>query len=550
VATRPPAAGSRGAVVVEGPSVFTGKMPVPGCWEQHPLLLTYRGEACYTKEIILDKTCNLKLDFKGISHTAKIYFDDELICEHYNAYTPFSAVVKNVMPGAYTLKVSADNSFSEKSALHIENDYYSYGGITRAVQLEIVPDLYIHRMELIPVYDGMNWSLKTKVHIYNLSGITQKVSLKCVIGNKNIEFGGFEVNGTKCIEKEFPCENVKEWNSRKPELYEVQMLLLQDNAIIDDLIDRAGFRTIKVHNKDILLNGKKIKIKGFNRHEDYAIVGCSIPFQLMVKDLELIGDMGANAVRTSHYPYDELFLDLCDEMGILVWEEHHSRGLSLAQMQNPNFERQCEECNREMVENHINHPCIIIWGLLNECASDTHDGRVMYQKQISQIKELDSSRPVTFASDRHIGNGHYDICLDLTDLISFNCYFGWYRNISAKEGFAKIYEWLKSIGQENKPIIMSEFGAGAIYGNREPTRVKWTEERQCDILRDNIECYLHNENITGGFIWQFSDVRVSESRWERRPRTKNNKGVVDEYRRPKMAYELVKMLFSSKEVHS
>ncbi len=87
----------------------------------------------------------------------------------------------------------------------------------------------------------------------------------------------------------------------------------------------------------------------------------------MVADLDLIEDMGMNAIRTTHYPYDGRFLDLCDERGIYVWEENHARGLGLEQMSHPLFVQQCENCNREMVEHHYNHPSIIIWGILNEC---------------------------------------------------------------------------------------------------------------------------------------------------------------------------------------
>lgn len=147
-----------------------------------------------------------------------------------------------------------------------------------------------------------------------------------------------------------------------------------------------------------------------------------IPVQLMAQDLDLMADMGANAVRTCHYPNDERFLDLCDERGFLVWEENHARGLKLHDMQNPNFERQCEDCIREMIENHYNHPAIVIWGILNECASDTPEGRVMYQKQFEQIKSLDTTRPTTTATCQHFK----DLCLDLPDVVSFNIYSGWY----------------------------------------------------------------------------------------------------------------------------
>ena len=157
--------------------------------------------------------------------------------------------------------------------------------------------------------------------------------------------------------------------------------VLEDEAgrEMDDLIERFGFRKVEVSGKDILLNGSKLRIRGFCRHEDHPQFGCSLPLEALWQDILIMKDLGVNSVRTSHYPNEELFLDLCDEQGILVWEENHARGLSEEAMRNPNFERQCEDCIREMITAHINHPSIIIWGILNECASETEYGYECYK---------------------------------------------------------------------------------------------------------------------------------------------------------------------------
>ena len=126
------------------------------------------------------------------------------------------------------------------------------------------------------------------------------------------------------------------------------------------------------------INGKLILYNGVNRHEFDSEMGRAINKEVMEKDIKIMKQFNVNALRTSHYPNDELFLDLCDELGILVWEENHARGLSEEQMRNPNFERQCETCIREMIAAHYNHPSSYIWGILNECASDTEYGRECY----------------------------------------------------------------------------------------------------------------------------------------------------------------------------
>jgi len=519
---------------------------VPESWELHPEFCSYRGTGVYRKHINNKNTCALRLVFKGVSHTADVYLDGKHIGQHYNAYTPFSMVVPEVEAGWHEIKVVVDNTFSENSALHKPNDYYTYGGITRPVVVEQLNNAFIERVEFNPFMQENTWKANIRAYIKNICHKPAKIKVKGELGDNNLEFGLVKIGGNKSttVEKTFSFNNIKAWLHEKPNLYLLNTRLYTEKyEAVDDLIERVGFRTVSTKGQKFLVNGEEIKIKGFNRHEDHPMAGASIPFQLMVKDMELMRDMGANAVRTCHYPNDELFLDLCDEYGIFVWEENHARGLSLEDMQNKNFEKQCEDCNREMVQNHYNHPSIIIWGILNECASYTKEGRELYKKQLEQIRSMDKERLLTFATC-HLFK---DICLDMADVVSFNIYTGWYIDSDTKEHFDKVKKWAEENGGENKPIIISEFGAGAIYGYRNPTRVKWTEERQADVLDETLKVYLNRDEICGTFIWQFSDCRITEEGgwFAKRPGTKNNKGVVDEYRRPKLAYGTVKKYYGN-----
>lgn len=518
------------------------QLSVPGCWEQHPDFLSHRGKGTYTKRVYIAKTGNVRLEFKGVSHTADVYFDGEKIAHHYNAFTPFSAVVRNVQKGWHEIKVEVDNTFGEHSALHIPNDYYTYGGITRPVSLELVPEMYIKNVHFTPYMKDGKWNAKIEVSICSLSDNDVNAEVRLMLNgltvNGSVKLGaGSET--TAVFEQEF--DGVKSWSCSEPNLYMLSAVLLVNGEETDDLIERVGFRTIEVKDTKIYMNGEPVYMKGFNRHEDYAVDGCAVTLQHMVQDMDLMQDMNANAVRTCHYPNDERFLDLCDERGIMVWEENHARGLLLKDMQNPNFEQQCEDCIREMIENHYNHPSIVIWGILNECAAETEEGRRMYKKQYEQIRSMDTTRPTTSATCRHFT----DICLDLPDVVSFNMYSGWYKDCPIDDRNDQEIEWIKSSGGDNKPIIVSELGAAAIYGYRDRSRCKWSEERQADLIRDNLEVYMNDDRITGVFIWQFADCRVTEEgEWfATRARCHNNKGIVDEYRRPKMAYDTVKELF-------
>lgn len=513
------------------------KMPVPGCWEQHPDFYDYRGAGTYTRQVRVEKDGNIRLEFKGVSHTADVYFDGKKIAHHYNAYTPFSAVLRNVTAGEHTLSVRVDSSYSEYSSLHIPNDYYSFGGISRPVSMEYVPDVYIRYIHFTPVFQNGAWSGKTEVCIVNLTNKAKEATLATELAGVKQNMKLTAAAGETVVIFEADYLDAQPWNLENPKLYYLSAQIEAD-GIQDDLIERIGFRYVSWDSRRLYLNGKPLFLKGLNRHEDYGLVGCAVPLQLMAHDLDLFEDLGANAVRTSHYPNDERFLDLCDERGILVWEENHARGLTLEQMQNPNFERQCADCIDEMVENHYNHPSIIIWAILNECASDTVEGREMYQKQLDRIRALDQTRPLTFASCKYYG----DVSLKLPDMVSFNCYFPMGKIAGELD---RLLNWIDTeAGGGDKAFIVSEFGCEALYGYREPSGSMWSEERQARFLAENINAYMDSKRVTGLFIWMFADTRISTERFgDWRPRGRNNKGVVDEYRRPKLSYHAVKELF-------
>ena len=241
-------------------------------------------------------------------------------------------------------------------------------------------------------------------------------------------------------------------------------------------------------------------------------------------------------------------------MGILVWEESHARGLSEEQMHHPLFLQQSRQCIEEMILRDSSHPVIFIWGLLNECASCADSCRPIYQELIGLIRSLDDSRPITYATcypgsevtgqkpEAKKGYSDGDQCLDLCDVVSFNSYPGWYHSAPSKEYLKKVRNWARQHGGENKPYIVSEIGAGAVYGFRSRTKDKWSEERQADLLQEQLEAIINDEDTCGVFIWQFADCRVSSEWFYGRPRTMNNKGILDEYRRPKLAADRVRDL--------
>lgn len=517
---------------------------VPCCWESMPDFSSYRGVGVFSREIETEGA--FRLVFKGVSHTARVCLDGREIGSHYNAYTPFAVAVTDVMAGRHLLEVYADNTFGEASALHIPNDYMSYGGISRGVLLEELTDTYIEYIHAVPVMEKDGWKALVSVKVKNWSAAGKACRLYldlAGIASEAMELT-LEAGGEKTVDFQLSAAEAETWEIKNPKLYTVRATLSDENGAFDDQIDRMGFREIRTEGKDILLNGKKLCIRGFCRHEDHPMFGCALPYAAIQQDLETAMDLGANAIRTAHYPNDELFLDLCDEQGILVWEENHARGLTLEHMQNPNFERQAETCIEEMITAHINHPSVIIWGILNECASDTEYGYECYKKQYDLIKHMDFSRPRSSASCKF----KTDICFGLPEIVSYNLYPEWYHETPASEYVKDIYDWVQRESEgSGKPFLVTEIGAGAIYGFRSHTLCKWSEEYQAKALEDQITAVLEQEGCSGIFIWQLCDVRVSDEWFASRPRTMNNKGIVDEYRRRKLAYDVVKRIYHACE---
>jgi beta-glucuronidase len=196
----------------------------------------------------------------------------------------------------------------------------------------------------------------------------------------------------------------------------------------------------------------------------------------------------------------------------------------------------------------FNRPSVILWGILNESHSHDPQCRPAYETLLGRLRQLDPTRPVTYACNHPFD----DVCIDLVDVVSFNCYAGWYSGWYSEDiadfpdDLDRVIAHLDSLGQGDKPLILSEIGAGAIPGWRDWHEARWSEQYQAMLL-DAVICnlFMDCERVCGLSIWQFCDCRSSESlsRILGRPRGFNNKGVVDEYRRPKLAYDVVKRLF-------
>ena len=515
---------------------------VPSVWNTALGLLEYEGAAWYLRKFYWDGG-NAQLHFGAVMTAATVWVDGVLCGEHYGGFTSFDIDLPDLAAGDHLIAVRADNSFDGGALPAKMVDWYHYGGIPRSVELRKMDGICV-------LYSHAYYDL-------DINGKTAKVRFKIKLknfGEDKSDTVSVKLNGTDLLtypvaltageEKEIETESVTVtdvaiWSPDTPNLYTV------DTATSTDGIrDRVGFREIKVDSGKIYLNGEILTVKGVCRHEEHPDFGFAFPPALMKRDIDIIKNMNANSIRGSHYPNSKYFVDLLDETGVLFWSEIPIWGVGYtAEMLGvPLFVERAHRMISEMAEQYHNHPSIVIWGIHNEIPSQSENAKALSKVLYTALKERSDGRIVTYACNHPFD----DICMEYCDVICLNQYHGWYGG--GIESWAKHIEDFKArraeLGMQNKPIIYSEFGAAAIYGHHTFDDIKWTEEYQARLIGHAIKLFMADDAIAGCYVWQYCDIRTCAEMGLNRARGFNNKGLVNEYRRPKMAYNAVKTLYS------
>lgn len=521
---------------------------VPTLWNNEIGLLQYEGAGWYERKFYA-KGGTVRFVFESVMTAADVWLDGNKLGSHYGGFTAFDFIVHDVAAGEHTLTVRADSRFTAQSIPQKRVDWYNYGGIAREVSIEYLDGVCIlnNRVEYTLSDDLCDATVRATLLLCNADAEERSTPVTVTVGDVQIDCGVVTLGAKEeriLTSKDVVIKNVALWSCENPNLYSVAA-----KTETDDLCDRIGFRKIEVKNGKLLLNGKRIELRGVNRHEDYPGLGFAFPKNLMKRDLDILFDLGCNTVRGSHYPNAKYFVDLLDESGMLFWSEIPIWGCGFSEeaIGDPIVVARGLEMHREMIRDYYNHPCIIIWGMHNEIPSDTQNAYEMTKCYHQFLRENGGNRLITHASNHPMD----DICFEFSDILSLNMYYGWYDQ--QKTGLAPDWEGFlenfrarrEALGMTHKPVIMSEFGAGALYGYRNAfDSVFWTEEYQRDILSHCLTLFHNDPMIEGIYIWQFCNIRTSAGiAWRDRARCFNNKGILDEYRNPKLAYFEVKKLF-------
>lgn len=526
------------AVDIDG-IVYSDRMAVPGCYDATPAYAGRRGLVAYRTSVLLRDNTPHRLIFDGVHHWCRVFAGGKPVREHVGGFTRFTADLIGHEVGDVEIVVLVDNRIDyQRCPLHLEHyDWYHFGGIARGVELHRLGELWIDDLRVVT--DDFARRLVTVTVTYSSTGTPPgpaRLLMTCdeqVIADEEVPLSA----SSGQIVRTLQLTDAALWSPDAPNLH-----LLHIQLGDDDCRERIGIRQVRVEGRGVLINDEPVRLLGFCRHESHPQFGHSQPEALVLSDVQRLRDMNCNFVRGSHYPQDLLFLDLCDEAGLCVWCEGIAWQNTAGHLTDPHFVHAQLGHLREMVAAAVNRPSVILWGALNEGDSDAASARAGYQTLLARLRELDPTRPVTYASHRHLD----DQCFDLADIVSLNIYPGWYfGNIAEIPGWIDdLIERLDAGGTSSKPILISEIGAGAIPGWRDEHCERWSEPYQARLLETVIRhLFVDRCRVCGLSIWLYNDFRTPES--VRRPRSYNDKGVVDEYRRPKLAYEAVKRHFQS-----
>ena len=519
---------------------FQHHMAVPGVYDTQSGREGMRGLVALRTRVTVTPGTRGLIRCGGIGLWARAFVDGIACGECHLPYSAWEISVPASDRQERDLVVLLDNRFGPERALLFDDyfDWYAHGGIYRAMFWHELPAAAFDRIGITPL-SVEHGEVALEVRLRDCPA-TVDLAIAWDDGPENI-FRNVPVNnGLARLTSIIP--QARAWTPATPHLHELRCRFVDGS---DAIRERCGLRTLATSGEAIMLNGEPLHLRGVNRHELQPQTGPAMSDAQILHDLSVLQDLGVNFVRGSHYQQDQRFLDLCDECGILVWEESLGWQARDRHFTNPRFLALHEQQVRTMVRTSINHPAIFCWGILNEGDSFEASSEPVYQQLAAAIRDEDASRLLTYACNHPFTCRNFDLC----DIISVNQYPGWYaEDPSQPRPLADIAEQLNRVlaaldeaGQGSKPKIISEIGAGAIYGWRDQFASHWSEEYQADYLSTLCDYFAKEARWIGLAIWQFCDGRTKNGGYALvRPRAFNNKGLLDEYRRPKMAYQVVR----------
>ena len=512
-------------------------LKVPGDWNmQRESLFYYEGPMWYERDFTYQpkEHTRIFLHIGAANYRSYFWVNAQKVCEHEGGFTSFNCdVTAAVHAGANFVVAAVDNTRLADGVPTLKTDWWNYGGLTRSVSLIEVPDaftdqydLHLSRREADQIEGwvhvmGAQPGAKVEVEIPELGAKTSAVA------------GG---DGRAAIAMAAP--GLERWSPETPKLYKVIVRAGPDS--IEDLI---GFRTVETRGTEILLNGKPIFLRGISIHGE-------APYRTgranTDKDAEtLLGwakELGCNFVRLAHYPHDETMLRAADRMGLLVWSENPVYWA--IKWEDPKVLAKAQSELDEEIGTSRNHAAIILWSMANETPNNEARTRFI-ETEANHARELDPTRLITAALLVR-AEGHTKIVDDplgkALDVIGANEYVGWYEQ--TPEG-ADTTEWRVDY---QKPVIMSELGAGAKAGLHGGDNDRWTEEYQANVYRHQLGMLNRIPQLRGMSPWVLVDFRSPLRNLPGIQDGFNRKGLISDQGQKKLAFFILQKAYKDKTV--
>lgn len=549
----------------EKPLTDTVEMPVPASYNDITVdkaLRDHVGWVWYEREFYIPNDWaknRTVLRFGSVTHHAVVYINGTEVAKHKGGFLPFEIELDSVAAvGANRLTVAVSNMLDHDClpyGLIKDNaptsypvpdgilpttlpegtkrqvfwfDFFNYSGIHRPVKIYTTAKEYIKDVTVTTDIDGKDGIVNYDVITEGCNG---DIRIKVIDEDGTVVATSNEKSGRLFV------KDAHLWEVRAAYLYSLDIEIDGDRYTLP-----FGIRTVKMTDKQLLINGKPVYLKGFGKHEDSDIKGRGLDEALNVRDFELLKWVGANSFRTSHYPYSEEIMQMADRQGFLIIDEVPSVGMQYwgdertlvfqkGHVDNETLAHH-KDALSELYQRDKNHPCVIMWSVVNEARTRNPEALPYFTEVVGHIRALDNTRPVVGVTEQQYDNNSV---AQLFDAILINRYFSWYYDTgNLKAVYPKLTTEFRAWHEKyNKPIMMSEYGADTIPGMHKLPEVIFSEEYQIEFYKENNRAIDDcRDFMIGEHLWCFADFMTATSlqRFDG-----NKKGVFTRQRQPKGA---------------
>ena len=509
-------------------------MQIPGDWNtQDERLFFYEGTVWFKKsfQAVPMQDYRTLLYFGAVNYDCHVWVNGKEVGHHVGGFTPFNYDISDLLiEGENTIIVKVDNKRHAEDVPTQIFDWWNYGGITRDVKLIKVPPVYLEDYNLqLTSLEGRRLSFSVKLNKPEADH-TVTLSIPELKIKKTIKTAA---DGTASVNMKAKPQL---WCPENPKRYQVEITL--DNSTIGDSI---GFRMIETRGKQILLNGQPIFLKGISIHEEKPNGGGRANSTEDAHTLlSWAKELGCNFVRLAHYPHNEYMVREAERMGILVWSEIPCYW-TIAWKNPKTYENACNQLT-DMISRDHNRANVIIWSIANETPHSAERDAFL-SRLAKQARSLDSTRLISMAMEV-TGASNYvnrlnDNMNEYVDVVSFNQYIGWYRDVND----APMMTWEIPY---DKPVIISEFGGGAKFGYHGAKNQRWTEEFQENLYRENTAMLDKIDGLAGTTPWILKDFRSPRRVLPGIQDYYNRKGLFSDKGEKKLAFYVLKQWYEGK----